>query len=226
MLQLRSGMEMFAWALITLAIVFAALGILLLVRPLILKKMSPSDWIAAASMMVAFVAVILALYEGGQNRLHNRLSVKPKILISFHHNEEGAGYILSNSGLGPAIIKWIEVKVDGAVQANWGTVAEKLFSKPIVSGFHFVNPTAGTSFANGSNFKIFWFKAEDPRSNVMLQAYKRVQIDVCYCSMYEDDCLYFSTSKKNKPHSNFADFVPEYFFGFDPPIKTIEFANE
>lgn len=66
-----------------------------------------------AGFIVALAAIGLTIYEGRATRRHNRLSVKPMLFIQheFHLEElENGGpvrfqIILSNRGLGPALIK-------------------------------------------------------------------------------------------------------------------------
>ena len=97
-------------------------------------------------IIIALCALLLTIYQGGQTRLHNQLSVKPNLTSSFFYNDKSVGYTLDSRGLGPAIIKWVEVSVDGEAKGNWSEV-ESALSLPEPSGSngtHF-NPYVGVS---------------------------------------------------------------------------------
>jgi hypothetical protein len=72
------------------------------------------DWNAAA-VVVAFVALALALWEGFQNRRHNRLSVSPNIILNLdiHFGGQPTIVVLRNAGLGPAQITEMLIATDG-----------------------------------------------------------------------------------------------------------------
>lgn len=78
------------------------------------KTKRNSDRITSfAAIIVAVAAIAVSLWQGIDNRRHNRLSVKPKLQIVFRADPQGdAEIILRNDGLGPASIRNFEVKLD------------------------------------------------------------------------------------------------------------------
>jgi lipoprotein signal peptidase len=80
-------------------------------------KYSQANWISITStwvpIIIALCSLILAIHEGYEARKFKRLSVMPELLVSFYHNNKGAGWHLFNGGLGPARIKWFKITVDG-----------------------------------------------------------------------------------------------------------------
>ncbi|MET2947791.1 hypothetical protein ABXV18_06790 [Vibrio owensii] len=73
-----------------------------------------SDPIATAACFVAFLAVFIAIWQGYEQRRHNRLSVRP-LLSRITRNGKGANLSISlkNMGLGAAIIKDVHFSIDG-----------------------------------------------------------------------------------------------------------------
>ncbi|MCF7818211.1 MAG: hypothetical protein K9M54_10050 [Kiritimatiellales bacterium] len=67
-----------------------------------------------SSVIIALAVLFIAYWQGHLIRKHNRLSVTPNLQIHTDQNDEGnAGNIeitLSNSGIGPAIIKRIQLE--------------------------------------------------------------------------------------------------------------------
>ncbi len=77
---------------------------------------------AIASILIAFIAAFGTVMQGLYNRAHNRLSVRP--LLAFDESTtiqaEGnnAKFYLINAGVGPAIIKNVDLIFDGKVVSS------------------------------------------------------------------------------------------------------------
>lgn len=69
--------------------------------------------IAATSAFVAVLALGLTIWQGTLTRKHNRLSVRPHLVIETDSGVHEFEVKLTNNGLGPALIKRINVVVDG-----------------------------------------------------------------------------------------------------------------
>lgn len=69
----------------------------------------------AAAGIVALAAVGLAVWEGLENRRHNRLSVVPNVDAArdFDMREQTFSFGLLSSGLGPALIRDLRIYLDG-----------------------------------------------------------------------------------------------------------------
>ena len=68
-------------------------------------KLTASDRIALASILIALCAMFLTLWEGREVRRHNRLSVTPILRPYVDLLDSGAGIFLENIGFGPATIR-------------------------------------------------------------------------------------------------------------------------
>lgn len=80
------------------------------------------DWIASlrgsdVAVLAASAAATFTAYQAVLLRKHNRLSVKPHLCTWTHDDDSDKMYkiyfLLSNNGLGPAIIKSFKVYFDG-----------------------------------------------------------------------------------------------------------------
>lgn len=70
-----------------------------------------------AAFVVSLVAISLTIWEGIATRRHNRLSVRPYIISRKTRDWSPKGmryrYVLSNTGLGPAIVRELSLTVKG-----------------------------------------------------------------------------------------------------------------
>lgn len=79
----------------------------------------PETFIAAAALVVSISAVIVGLYEASLQRHHDRAEVWPRLEIETFTGTDGATITVENTGIGPAVVKYAVVTVDGRPQRNW-----------------------------------------------------------------------------------------------------------
>src|SRR5688572_25280527 len=72
---------------------------------------------AMSAVFIALLALTVTIWQAALTRRHNRLSVRPHLRIDWLVSDEGTdekvSVVLSNNGLGPAIIKRFQWKIDG-----------------------------------------------------------------------------------------------------------------
>ena len=167
-----------------------------------------------APIIIALCALFLTIYQGDQTRLHNQLSVKPSLFSSFYYNDKSAGYTLDSRGLGPAIIKWVEVQVDGQARGNWFEVESALgLSVPSGSNGTHSNPYTGIFLMPGDKMTLYAVGSENNIA-YLRKNYERVRIKICYCSIYAEQdkkqCWQASNFFENIKRT--CDMEPEVIF--------------
>ena len=65
--------------------------------------------ISISSVFIACMALFVAVWQGYATRKHNRLSIKPILHTSLDFSEGKVSLRVKNCGVGPAIIKTIQV---------------------------------------------------------------------------------------------------------------------
>ena len=93
------------------------------------KQIQNNKITSAVAFFVAIVSLFVAIWEGVESRAHNRLTVKPFLVldrsINLTKNEDGTvigqrcSLTLFNRGLGPAIIKSFKISHKGTFFENW-----------------------------------------------------------------------------------------------------------
>lgn len=139
-------------------------------------------WVAIAALIVSICALVFTAYQGSETRLHNRLSVKPLLLIDFVYTDKGAGFLLTNDGLGPAVIGSFVVLVDDKPKRTWAEAEAALGLRP--SNPFFRVPFPDTAWrVNDPERRIYWID-KSRESDLLKKQMQRVLISVCYCSIY------------------------------------------
>ena len=87
----------------------------------------PETFIAVAALVVSVTAVVVGIYEAALQRRHDVAEVWPHLELSTWLNDTIATFRIDNTGLGPALVKSVEVRIDGKPQRNWGEALRTLY---------------------------------------------------------------------------------------------------
>ena len=162
---------------------------------------------ALAAGVVSLSALAVSIYEAYLMREQQAASVLPIIDFWAAYNPgESYSLNLANKGLGPAFMKHIEVLVDGDSHRNWISVTEAMTGSRVA-----LNESAliGSVLAPGEvNTMLSIADAEDGTA-VWRQA-DRIQLNVCYCSVFEN-CWTTSVTNLNtgSPTTQAIDACPQ-----------------
>jgi hypothetical protein len=150
-----------------------------------------TNWSGVTATLAIFIA-LLAYFEakatGAATRLHNKLSVRPYMGLSFNANNKGAGVVRTLSGPGPAIVNAFDVTVDGKPVKTW-TEALKALDIPEVTDATQAIPIPGTYLqaSAGSTNTLLWLKEPPAARAALAKNIGRLGIRLVYCSLY-DEC--------------------------------------
>jgi hypothetical protein len=82
--------------------------------------------VSASAGIVALSALTVSIYQAMLSREQQRMSVWP-YLMQYNSGRDGGYFrVVQNAGLGPALIGWTEVAVDGRPQRTWSAVLRAL----------------------------------------------------------------------------------------------------
>lgn len=165
-----------------------------------------------ATLLVAMCAIGLSIWEGRENRLHNRLSVLPQLERIQSTLREGIEdttysikYALDNSGLGPAVLKDVIIFYKDSLIFRSGPenryyefheLTEELEDLPFFVSTLTHARRSGELLRAGSDHLLFHLDIPigDTIKGMSRSSYVRTEIIYnysfvfCYCSVYGEDC--------------------------------------
>jgi hypothetical protein len=144
----------------------------------------PDTFIALAALVVSISAVVVGIYEAALQRAHDRAEVWPHLEVSTFTAPSGALVTLTNSGIGPGIVKAVEVTVDAKPRRNWSEVVGALLGRPVAN--FSVTTVFGTAIRAGDRVQILGL-ARDQMPAPFWSAIGRVGVRVCYASVFGED---------------------------------------
>jgi hypothetical protein len=78
-------------------------------------KINTDRIVSLSAMAVGIGSLIVVLYQTHLMRQAQRASVLPYVMIALHSNNDGVAIVVSNAGVGPALIKDVQVEKSGQV---------------------------------------------------------------------------------------------------------------
>lgn len=155
---------------------------------------SPEMIVGLSALVVSLVAVFVGIYSAYIDRAYARASVWPRLEIyrSFSNEVKSFRYGVTNSGTGPAIIKYVAIKDRDEYIHNWRDIEELNHKniKFVQSHIHnriippqqVINP-----------IKI---SSTDVLTTFIDRESQDITISACYCSIY-DEC--WTIDRRNSP---------------------------
>ncbi len=165
----------------------------------------------ASALAFSMLALLTSVYQTGlmqsQTELmqkQSRASVWPYISLGENstnrHGEEAFTWRIDNNGVGPAKIESVVVSLDGKPYTTWDKVFAAL--KPDMPFHGAQSSVNGTVLPPSLNREttVEMVKPSDPQlARAVLEAKDRFQIQVCYCSVYDDCWIARVTERDPKP---------------------------
>lgn len=145
----------------------------------------PSRGLAArigawSAMLIALSSLAITLYEARATREHDRVSVWPRLA---QESSDSAGIYdrsITNVGLGPALVRSHEVRLDDTVRTSWSPVVAALAGPAAQPSWFFSSVGAGTVILPGHTIHVLTVGG----AGVDMRQDRRVVGRVCYCSLY------------------------------------------
>lgn len=156
---------------------------------------SRRDWNAMAAVIAALIG-LLALAVSGYTAMLQRQQVRAEVWPYLQTGISPSQRMLSleNKGVGPAMIRGVEIYVDGRVQRDWPGVFTAL-GLPDLAGTPY-STINGVVLAAGDRVQQLSFKDTDAFVRFYAQ-YPRIQMRLCYCSALQE-CWQFDERRPDR----------------------------
>lgn len=153
---------------------------------------------------IALAAILLAVWEGFENRRHNRLSVVPNVDASrdFDMRAQTFDFGLLSSGLGPAVVHDLRIFIDDRRVYDKHTEHEFAWTEayPLLRGkdldiwdSYYIE---GQYLIPGERYELLRVKPRASENSIQgenridnfRELANRISVVICYCSVYGDQC--------------------------------------
>ncbi|QKX17170.1 hypothetical protein [Microbulbifer sp. YPW1] len=149
---------------------------------------NPEMLVALTALFIGLITAAISIYSAYIDRAYAKASVWPRVEIFRSYNNNGFSYGVSNRGTGPAIIEYAKVSSGNHFLKKWAELPE--FKN--ISQSHFSN----VILSSGQTINPVKYKGELISDVLTLD--KKIQIEICYCSIY-GDCWIVNRSNETQP---------------------------
>ena len=143
--------------------------------------------LSICAVVVAVSSVAIAVYQTRIMREQQKAAVWPHLAQS-NSLPPGEAYTrtVENSGIGPAIVRTFQVRVDGKPQRDWAATVRALTGIRSDGGLTYSSFDPGTVLLPGTSRTVLTLPAGPVALSFWEQAQTRLVTRVCYCSVYGD----------------------------------------
>jgi hypothetical protein len=151
------------------------------------RRRDPEFWIALAALGVSGLAMLSSLVQVGVQRNQERAMVWPHVTAGPSFSDRGYALEARNKGLGPALVRQVQLQLDGRDVANVPALMDALLGPGHGYGWDKLSASdlQDTVLAAGESVVLLavpW----DPRIRQAFASGGRVSARICYCSFLEE----------------------------------------
>lgn len=136
----------------------------------------PEMIVAFSALLISLVTAIVGIYSASIDRSYARASVWPRLEIYRSFSDKKFEYMVTNSGNGPALIKYAVVQYKSNPIKYWGDIPDLPNLIQSHLGSRILSPQ--------NSIKPLVYRGE--KSQVFLETDQFIDIELCYCSIYEE----------------------------------------
>jgi hypothetical protein len=164
------------------------------------------SWDALAALIAALIGVLALLVSGYTayiQRQQVRAQVWPHLLVGNYDPEHAIGVL--NKGVGPAVIRSVQIFVDGKPQRTWKLTLEAL---GLPSQGVKISTISGNVISAGERVVALTVDDETAYRNFRNELGKRFGIEICYCSTLGECWIYSDRTPGVRAGNTSADTCP------------------
>lgn len=149
-------------------------------------------WLSICALFVSLFALGVSAWQTYQTQLLARLSAKPYVdfVYQLDLGHERPGLYLVNSGMGPAIIRELELYLDGSRVTTWEDLNNRVMAEKDhpwkTHEPYWVEIGPGTHMKTDERIGIFATLKDNVRDRVSFErlCWRRIGVWARYCSMH------------------------------------------
>lgn len=154
---------------------------------------NPEMIIAVSALIVSLITAFASIYSAFIDRAYARSSVWPRLEIHRTYDASKAyfSYGVNNKGTGPAVIKYAKLSYDNKALKSWPEYLQMRSGRDVG---HVQSHIGSKVLSAGESIKPM--ETRDKEIATLLADKDGLQIELCYCSIY-DEC--WLADRTNEP---------------------------
>jgi hypothetical protein len=166
------------------------------------------NWSAVAAIvasLIGLMALVVSGYTAYVQRQQVRAQVWPYLMVGYADIERAR--IVFNKGVGPALVRSVQVFVDGKPQPDWAHVMSALGLSDKIS--YQQSTLANNVLSANEKLEILVVVDQDGYRAFREQSVHRASTRICYCSTLDDCWMYDDHRESDAPRTQPIDRCPD-----------------
>lgn len=160
------------------------------------------------AIVLSIMACTISLYEANIMNVQQKAMVWPHLQLQDNFNAAGYSVIASNNGVGPCIIKSMEVTYNGLPIASYYTFLNQVDEKQSVGYDKIkVNKLNKTVLKNGEERLLFQIKIDSSTERIVSE-FRKLNFKISYASVLDEN--WYLDKEKGEIHS--TEFIADLEF--------------
>jgi hypothetical protein len=160
-----------------------------------------------AAIVVAALAMASTAYSAYLQRKQTHAAVWPRIVVRASRLPQWH-LSFENKGVGPAIVRYVALRVDGAPVKTWTELARAVLRRDEKPAFIYSSAKAAT-LSSREVLNLFSLQ-DDGLTGEFVRSANRLSFSVCYCSIF-DDCWMVDDPDALRPVTSCPEDSPDAF---------------
>lgn len=159
---------------------------------------NPEMIIAGSALLVSLITAFVSIYSAYTDRSYARASVWPRLELFFNYiEEEYFAWGVTNKGTGPALIRYARLTYEGQPIRSWPEYLTLRTGRPVQHTQSFIYSRVVSA---GETVKAL--HTTDMEAAKLIVADNNLEIEICYCSVYNECWLIGNSSLEPKAISH------------------------
>ena len=145
---------------------------------------------AFLAVIISVLALVVSIYETSILKSQQAASVWPYLEVNSNYNQDGYSIYASNKGIGPSIIKSVEIRIKNKKIKNYTQLFDTAFPNRVI-GYDQIKTSRfnGTVYQSGETQQLIFIPWTE-EGKILVSNLKDIQITTTYCSVMNDCWIY------------------------------------
>ncbi len=160
------------------------------------RFLKPEMIMAMAAVVMSVCALVVSVVQVRIMREQQKAAVWPYPEIGFSYNEEGLMLSFTNKGIGPALVKTVEITLDGEIKKQWPEVLAAILTEVPNYSYSTIRDRV---FPAEKGVRVLLLPSGPDALKVrdaLRSGAVRLGFLICYCSVY-DDCWELTLERRD-----------------------------
>lgn len=142
------------------------------------------------ALVISALALFVSVYEASLLKTQQKAVVWPYLALSTNYNGDGFSFMANNNGIGPALIKSMEIKYKGEPVKDYNDLLNKIKPDRVIGYDRLRMGRLNKSVMKAGEERLLFAMPWDNETREIVEDLTNISITIHYCSVLEECWVY------------------------------------